>query len=271
MEIAPTLANRLAALHGAYERIIEALYTEILSPGAEAVDGGAHSGLHTIPMAYRVGRNGKVYAFEPLPHICAKLRKKVSPSAWVRLTKGRPRLPQVEIIEAALTDRDGSTIFYSVPSDPGLSSAFARGELARAETITVRCTTLDSYADRPIRFVKLDLESGEYHAIRGGLRLLDKQRPVVICEWGGHDAGRFAGYTATDYFGQLDAVGYATCDFFGHPIGVDDFHQPFGARADYIAAFPKEQGSLPSLLERATSRCLNQARPESSKRPLNLK
>lgn len=230
---------------GAFESIIEEFYRALLRPEDQAVDGGAHGGRHAMPMAECVGVGGRVYAYEPVPAICAWLRDLTA------------NYPQIEVVEAALFSEAGSVQFHNLPDTPWLSSVTARDlDVVRAgaaiERLTVRSTTLDMLQDRPIRFMKLDLESGEYHALKGGLKLLEAQRPIVIAEWGGCWAGRSVGYGAEDYFGLLRTVQYDTADLFGRPFGVDGWALPETERPLYVAHFPRERPDVPPALERAT-------------------
>jgi hypothetical protein len=50
---------------GTHEREVIAWYRQYLQPGMWVVDIGAHVGYHTIRFAKIVGRNGKVFVFEP--------------------------------------------------------------------------------------------------------------------------------------------------------------------------------------------------------------
>src|SRR5262245_11135168 len=49
-----------------FERIIQSFYSKVINPGDTTVDGGSHTGRHTIPLALLVGDDGVVFAFEPL-------------------------------------------------------------------------------------------------------------------------------------------------------------------------------------------------------------
>ena len=67
-----TRAN-LSRLSATFERIIQSFYSKVVRPGDVVVDGGAHTGRHTVPLARLVGRQGRVVAFEPLPAAAAQL------------------------------------------------------------------------------------------------------------------------------------------------------------------------------------------------------
>ena len=54
------------------------------------------------------------------------------------------------------------------------------------DTLTVATTTLDEYflrsPQRPLRFIKADIQGHEYACFVGGERLLREDRPAVLCE-----------------------------------------------------------------------------------------
>jgi 23S rRNA U2552 (ribose-2'-O)-methylase RlmE/FtsJ len=52
---------------GFFETVITALYRGVVREGDLVLDGGAHIGAHTGPLARCVGKSGKVVAVEALP------------------------------------------------------------------------------------------------------------------------------------------------------------------------------------------------------------
>src|ERR1700730_8047772 len=58
-----------------FERITQSFYSQVIRPGDTVIDGAAHTGRHTIPLARLVGAGGLVVASEPLPRAAAKLRR----------------------------------------------------------------------------------------------------------------------------------------------------------------------------------------------------
>jgi FkbM family methyltransferase len=202
--------------HGVFESLIEACYSGVLKAGDAAVDGGAHIGMHTLPMARLVGESGKVFAFEPIHPLAATI------------ANGAASMPQVSVIEAALSNKVGSTRFQYFTEEPWYSSIAERSFENKkiVETITVSQFILDELADQPIRFIKLDLESGEFHALQGATELLRRQQPVIALECGRSDSAKAAGYSKADYFQLFEELGYRLLDLFGRPFTESDFARP---------------------------------------------
>lgn len=219
-----------------FEKLIEECYRAELKPGDYAVDGGAHGGLHTIPMARCVGPMGRVIAFEPIPSICAWLAGNVE------------SFPNVEVNQKALAEECGIATFRYLPREPWLSSLNVRGNESgkEVEEITVTLFALDNLAHFPIKFIKLDLEGAEFHAISGGKALIAKQSPVIAFECGRIDAARSAGYSAEEFFALFRDLDYEVRDLFGYPFGLVEFGLPWNDRTvpHYAVAAPSRRQDI---------------------------
>lgn len=231
---------------GVFETLIGQCYTAELRAGATAVDGGAHTGLHTAPMAEIVGSGGFVLAFEPVPHLAADLRQRFA------------GVPQISVYEKALSDQEGLASFQHIVNEPSLSSLFKRDlgtayPNPRAEELRVERVLLDRFADMSVRFIKLDLEGGEYFALLGSRKLLALQRPVVVLECGRRDAAMQAGYDADAFFSLFAGLDYHLLDLFGSAFGPAQFDLPWDSRAvpHYIVAVPAERPEIAARLRAA--------------------
>ena len=60
---------------GAYEPIELSLFLRLLRPGWTAIDAGANIGFYALMMGQRVGKAGRVFAFEPVPETFARLEE----------------------------------------------------------------------------------------------------------------------------------------------------------------------------------------------------
>jgi FkbM family methyltransferase len=207
-----------------FERIIELTYRHILKKGDLAIDCGANRARHTLPMAECVGVTGKVIAIEAIPELARALRKTL------------PR--HAKVVEKALTHECGEIEFNWVRACDGRSGIYPlslRPEwLASIETIRVPSTTLDLVAPRMgvirwwvprVRFIKLDLEGGEYHAIQGGTLTVKRDAPFLVFENSRQLAAGIFGYTKENWFTQFANLGYSTYDLFGRPFSLSDWER----------------------------------------------
>jgi FkbM family methyltransferase len=76
----------------------------LLRPGMTVLDIGAHHGLYTLLAAKRVGRQGRVIAFEPSPRECRRVAKHVRAN----------RCKNVEVEACALGDTPGEADLFMV-------------------------------------------------------------------------------------------------------------------------------------------------------------
>ncbi|MCO6418466.1 FkbM family methyltransferase [Siccirubricoccus sp. KC 17139] len=241
---------RLFALqerHNVFEDIIAGLYGAVLQPGDLAVDGGANRGLHSFPMAESVGPAGQVIAFEPIPWLAETLR----------IEGGKRGLPQLEIRQQALAAEAGRAAFHWIRNADGYSGLQPRDypsepdrELIEVETI--RLDQLLGGVGRPFRFMKLDLEGGEFRAMQGAGQALAAHRPVIVFENARAGAARAYGYDAETYFGFFDGLGYRLRDLFGRPFTRAEWESP-GLPWYFIATARPEDHAL---LDRAVPEIL---------------
>ena len=205
------------------ERIIQTFYRAILSPTSTAIDCGAHTGYHTRPLAEWCNK-GTVVAYEGLPHLAEKL------------TKTFEAKPHVHIRNVAIQDDPSmsSTTFQFVPERPGRSgirSATINTGSDNAyeyQELTVSATTVDADLDTlsiphdSIEFMKLDLEGGEFAALRGAEKVLSLGRPLLAIENGFH-AARVGRYTPEDVATYFESLNYRRFSIFGNLIDETDF------------------------------------------------
>lgn len=217
------------------ERVIEALYTRLSEAwsGAILVDGGAHVGRHTFPMA-------------GLPNVAQVIAVEANDATFGRLArkiKDSPSAGKIRAVHAALqNDPDRREVtFVKSPTHPGRSGINPILQHNRKTTfdppMPVPATTIDrimAQAPGSCPFIKLDLEGGEYFALRGASNTLRDHRPVLFFE-NGKDAPVQNDYTLEDFSAYLGSVGYDFLTIFCEPMTQ-------GVVADYWYAWatPKE-------------------------------
>jgi FkbM family methyltransferase len=206
-------AALMAMLHGrfgiipSYEDILETTYRLFIQPGQTVVDIGAHTGRHTKVFADLVGRDGKVYAFEPLPYAFDILRSRSLPR-HVRLHK------------YAIAQQQGAVSFVfarGAPEESGLRiKQYNQPQQVVPETITVEARSLDSFSAEfgPVHFIKIDAEGSELECIRSGLDLIRTNRPLITVEYGYPSYSAY-GNTAASLFHLAVSMGYVVGDMFG--------------------------------------------------------
>ena len=144
---------------------------EIVQPGGTAIDVGANQGFFAFAFSKIAD---SVEAFEPNPDYAAFAR---------RMLGTRTRVHQV-----ALSNENGSAEFVVPVSEEGtvlhlggyLKQATAQHSKAMRFEVEVR--TLDSYAFRDVRVIKVDVEGSEMEVLEGGRETILRDRPPLIVE-----------------------------------------------------------------------------------------
>lgn len=150
---------------GGFERERVASMLAVLGPGHRFWDAGAHKGYVTLAAARRVGRRGRVLAFEPSRRNLPFLHRHV---AWNGTRN-------VEVLPVALAAERGEAPF----GGNGSSIAYRLGQ--GDETVEVR-TIAGLVADGhpPPDVLKVDVEGAEADLLRGAGRHLDRVRAVFV-------------------------------------------------------------------------------------------
>jgi FkbM family methyltransferase len=163
-----------------YDRDTVEVMKRLLRSDSCCVDVGAHNGTILRTML-ELSPHGTHFAFEPLPHLAARLRAV---------------FPTVRVHEVALSDSSGQASFVHVANDPAYSGLRPR-IYDRPDPVLQRITVTVSRLDdvippaQAVAFIKIDVEGGEFHALRGAVRTIRRCRPVIVFEGGPKSTGQY--------------------------------------------------------------------------------
>ncbi len=152
---------------GSYQGPHLAMALRYVTDWTVAVDGGAHVGTWTRPMAARFGR---VLAFEPYDNDQAALQANMAAFGCAN----------VELHQAALGAAAGLVGWGLDQKALEMRNTGARYVVPDAGTTPQR--TLDSLALPSLGFIKLDVEGSEPLALAGARETLARCKPVVLYE-----------------------------------------------------------------------------------------
>ncbi len=139
--------------------------------GSAVVDIGANIGYYTLQFARKVGATGRVYAFEPEPHNFSLLTRNIQVNGYQNVTP----------LRLAVSNISGPLRLFVSEDNKGDHRVYASDE--SRETIEIQAIRLDDYfrdGSSQIRFIKMDIQGAEYHALSGMLEVLNKWRDVVL-------------------------------------------------------------------------------------------
>lgn len=176
--VLPELVSKIIYLTGGFEESVEKIIGQFVKPGDVVVDVGAHIGYFSILMSRQVGKDGKVYAFEPTPSTYALLKQNclsftnihvVNKAVFSKITK--LKLQDFGILYLALNSLFSPRINKKLPME-------------KREVETIDLDTYFSKSEKP-NFIKIDAENSEYEIIKGMENLLRTKRPTICMEFGG--------------------------------------------------------------------------------------
>jgi len=229
--LSPPRVRRARLQNEKYDRQTVSVMRRVLSHDSCCIDVGAHSGTvlrHMVALA----PNGTHFAFEPLPHLAALLRT---------------RFPDVVVSDSAVSDVSGSGQFMYVKNAApysGLRQRLYDRPNVVIESIPVKVTTLDeAIPNVQIAFIKLDIEGGEFHAIRGAKKIIGRSRPIVVFECGPRSTGQY-GVAPSDVFRLWVNLRYKLSTMqrwldASAPYGESEFSETWHSETEfYFIAYP---------------------------------
>lgn len=172
-----------APVQDEYEPDVAAVMRKVLRPGDCFVDVGANAGIHTRLGAELVGKDGKVFAFEPGENVLPQLKEAVR------------NLPQVTVFKRVLGEVEGERTFYLNADNSGGNALWDPADWPgphnpkskeQKQPRTVNVGTIDRYpkvyAANP-RLIKIDTEGAEQRVLEGAVALLfEKHPPFIVAE-----------------------------------------------------------------------------------------
>lgn len=197
-----------------------------LRAGGRVFDLGAHQGVVALMLGREVGPSGLVVAVEANPHNAAVAAR----------NRDLNDMPQVEIIQAAVSNRPGVVIF-----NEGLDGQLDDGS-GSGGRMSVEGMTLDSLAERfgAPDLVMIDVEGAECLALEGGTHVLASGAVFAVevhvgcgLEKLGGSVERLFSYFPTDQFVLLGRREHE--DRFA-PIAKED---PIAQSRFFVLALPK--------------------------------
>ena len=170
---------------------------KFLKPGMNVVDIGANYGIYTLTSAQLIGKDGRIWAFEPSSTTARLLAKSINAN----------KIENAQLIQAGLSDKHGHS---SLVLNPNTEMCFLSddpdetGQKERVELYSLdECR--EKYGWHSIDLIKMDAEGHESKIIKGGDNLLASSSPLVMYEI---RAGNKVNLNLLREFEQLDYKSY---------------------------------------------------------------
>ena len=212
--------------------------TNLLRPGMVFFDLGANQGLYSISAGHKVRKEGRVYAFEPVPSEYRKLQ------ANIRLNLATNIIAE----HLAIGRYDDTTQMYACEPSKAMYSSLVRPAVSsevKVQCISVRSISLDTYTFQnridQIDILKMDVEGAERDVLEGGRQVFTQQRPIVLCEFSDRRTEPW-GYRAREIADILMKYGYRWFEPISNGVRshvVKDYYD-----YDDLIAVPEEKLSM---------------------------
>jgi FkbM family methyltransferase len=193
-----TVGAGIPQILGMWQEMYTDKFAESIYQSSVVYDVGAHGGWYTLLASELVGPRGKVVAFEPLPSVLTLLKRNVEIN----------HCTNVQIVEAAVSDNDGTATFFALADGTLGSLSPSYGP----NTTTVKTVKIDSLVREKIipapYVIKMDIEGGELAALKGAESMLVEHAPMIFLETHGFDM-------CVDCCRVLTSLGYAVERFHG--------------------------------------------------------
>lgn len=195
-----------------YDRLTQKIMRKILKVDSNCIDIGCHKG-EMMDEMIKNSPQGRHFGFEPIPEYYKFLQKKYESNG------------SIMIYNKALSQENGKTSFTWVKNAPAFSGIKERSYLIKnpdIEKIEVEMIRLDSLLDvlPTIKLMKIDVEGAELMVLNGSVNLINRDRPVVIFEFG-LGASDHYGTTHEEMFRFFDDRNYGIYtlnNFIKHPV-----------------------------------------------------
>jgi len=198
--------GEVLARTGTYEPHVLAALDEHLQQGHTVIDCGANIGVISFYAAAIVGPTGRVVAVEAL----------TDNARLLRISAALNGFDHVEVHNGAVGDRAGSLVIDTAAGSNGivggrLDELIKTTDPAVLAMRTISPTlTLDSLAEsiQRVDLIKLDIEGAEGLAVAGALRLIERDRPIVLLEYSPELLARVSGVEGVDLLIGFATIGY---------------------------------------------------------------
>lgn len=159
-------------LNGIFEKSELEICGQFVKSGSVVIDIGANIGFHSVYFSNMV-QNGFVISFEP------------SADTFALLVKNIMKLNNVYAFNAGISNENRIIDFFE--SEDNAFSSLKDTKRKKIVKITkVICYRLDDLIinlNLPrIDFMKIDVEGHEQEVLEGMIKILEKYRPVILCE-----------------------------------------------------------------------------------------
>jgi FkbM family methyltransferase len=191
-----------------YQKIFETeeinFVEKFLKKGDYFIDVGTNIGFFSLLAAKIIGKDGKVFSFEPTTNTYNRLLDNIAIN----------KLTNVTAIKKAISDQCGMLELNTSKDGYDAWNSFVKPLVGvNYKTELVETITLDSFFElnpifEKVKLIKIDIEGWEKFALSGGTKFLSKKgAPAILIEFE-EEHTKNAGYDCNSLFKNLEGLGY---------------------------------------------------------------
>ena len=185
---------------GKFEPQTTQWFRTLVQPGMTVLDVGANIGYYAVLAADRVGTEGHVWAFEPLPEYYDRAESHVEANGFAE---------RVTLLPYGLSS-ENQTIQISIGNSSATAAPVAGDDFR--DTANVEMRRLDEVANslalKKIDLIKIDVDGYEGHILEGASSVLRRDHPTILIEFSRRNLEAI-GTSVAQLREQLEALDYA--------------------------------------------------------------
>lgn len=190
-------------VNGHFEGDETAFALKTIKRGWTVLDVGANIGYFSTIFAALVGNSGRVIAFEPVSDTFLKLKAAISLNGFESIIDARPAAASNAAGQCQIAYGLNSANMGGVRISPMGSATF---EQVKEVADTVRID--DAVAQRPVHFIKMDVEGAEGLALDGAHEVISRNKPIMMIEFNSVHLAQVSNLTPLQLYDKIVAFGY---------------------------------------------------------------
>ncbi len=155
---------------GKWEDFETKIFKNNINTGDVVLDIGAHIGYYTVIAAKIVGKEGRVYAFEPDPKNFSILQNNIALNGYKNVT----------LINKAVSDTEGLSNLFLNTKNTGDHRIYKSEKYNKG--VKIETITLDNFfkSNTHIDLIKIDIQGAEVRALKGGQKIIKENENLKI-------------------------------------------------------------------------------------------
>lgn len=156
-----------------HEELELKFFKDLVKPGMAVLDIGANIGYYTLLAAKLVGKNGRIFAFEPDSTNFSLLTKSIR----------KNRFKNIVLTNKAVSNKTGRGYLYLCEDNLGDHRTFDSGDLR--QKIDIEFITIDDFMEKnqfdfKVDLIKMDIQGFELYALEGMNKIINYNTNLIL-------------------------------------------------------------------------------------------